>query len=207
MVDMYEEASTTVSCNYDVVENCLSFGSALDKLIERENDESDNNEYGIRIRTWDEGIVIRIQTPDEFSKMTGRYLYKSKGGKNTPWTPNNEFIFNHFWEVVRFVENKQIDKELLKKMTASMYDNNKITKEALNKYDNFMNKSKENNKDNKCAPHCTKRCLNECRKATTNTVKSNNKKDDDFKVRVIIIRNDVKKLADTFDEIIDAMLS
>lgn len=193
MVDMYE-GSTPANCDYDVVENCLSFGQALDRLIERENDDKDTNEYGIRIRTWPEGIVIRIQTPDQGSKMTNRYLYKNHKNKNIPWVPNNEFIFNHFWEVVKFVKNEDVitDKEIINKMTASMYDNKnyeawfknpEIQKEfdeyrrsgeklrkAYDRYCNFVNKIEDNDK---CSPHCAKKCLNECHKAKTK--QSNNK--------------------------------
>ena len=104
-------STTSVNCNYDIVEYYLSFSQALDKLIERENDNTDNNEYGIRIRTWNKAIVIRIQTPDEGSKMTRRYLYenlhyKNYKDENIPWVPNNECIFNNFWELVKFVKNE-----------------------------------------------------------------------------------------------------
>ena len=219
MVDMYE-GSTPANCDYDVVENCLSFGQALDRLIERENDDKDTNEYGIRIRTWPEGIVIRIQTPDQGSKMTNRYLYKNHKNKNIPWVPNNEFIFNHFWEVVKFVKNEDVitDKEIINKMTASMYDNKNyeawfknpdVQKEINNcrrkceelkkdyaKYRNLVTNDKTEDND-KCSPHCAKKCLNECHKAKT---KSN------CKVKAIIIKGDTDKLADSLDEIIDNLL-
>jgi hypothetical protein len=206
MVDMYEKPTTSANCNYDIVEHCLSFGQALDKLIERENDDTDNNEYGIRIRTWNEAIVIRIQSRDNESKMTRRYLYKDCNGENIPWVPNNEFIFNHFWEVVKFIKNEDVipDKETINKMTASMYDNKKneawfknldIQKE-LDKYRNLVTKDKTED-SNKCSPHCTKKCLNECHKAET---KPNDK------VKAIIIKGNVK-LVDKFDEIIDNLLS
>lgn len=104
-------STTSVNCNYDIVEYYLSFSQALDKLIERENDNTDNNEYGIRIRTWNKAIVIRIQKPDEGSNMTRRYLYenlhyKNYKDENIPWVPNNECIFNNFWELVKFVKNE-----------------------------------------------------------------------------------------------------
>lgn len=222
MVDMYEVRETPSNCDYNVIENCLSFGQALDRLIERENDDKDTNEYGIRIRTWLEGIVIRIQTPDANSKMSKRYLYKNHEGKNIPWVPNNEFIFNNFWEVVKFVKNKDVipdtNKKTIDKMTTSMYDNKNceawfknpdIQKEFDNcrrkceelkkdyaKYSNLVTKDKTEDND-KCSPHCTKKCLNECHKTKT---KPNNNK-------TIIIKGDVRKLVDTFDEIIDALLS
>lgn len=220
MVDMYEVRETPDNCNYDVVVGCLSFCQALDKLIDRENDDKDTNEYGIRIRTWPEGIVIRIQTPDANSKMTKRYLYKNHEGKNIPWVPNNEFIFNHFWEVVKFVKNEDVitDKEIISKMTASMYDNKnyeawfknpEVQKEFDNcrrkyeelkkdyaKYCNLVTKGKTEDND-KCSPHCAKKCLNECHKAET---KPNGK------VKAIVIKGDVKKLISSFDEIIDNLL-
>lgn len=206
MVDMYEKPTTSANCNYDIVEHCLSFGKALDKLIERENDDTDNNEYGIRIRTWNEAIVIRIQSCDDESKMTRRYLYKDCNGENIPWVPNNEFIFNYFWELVKFVKNEDVipDKETIDKMTASMYDNKKneawfknldIQKE-LDKYRNLVTKDKTENND-KCSPHCTKKCINECHKAEA---KPNDK------VKAIIIKGNVK-LVGQFDEIIDNLLS
>jgi hypothetical protein len=225
MVDMYEEPTTPANCNYEVIENYLSFTQALDKLIKKEDDTTDNNEYGIRICTWNKAIVIRIQKPDENSKMTGRYLYKNVHYKNykennIPWVPNNEYIFNNFWELVKFVKNEDVipDKETINKMTASMYDDKKyeawfkntdIQKEFDNcrrkceelkkdyaKYCNLVTKDKTEDND-KCASHCAKKCLNECHKADT---KPNNN-------QTIIVKGDVRKLVDTFDEIIDALLS
>lgn len=220
MVDMYEKPTTSANCNYDIVEHCLSFGQALDKLIERENDDTDNNEYGIRIRTWNEAIVIRIQSRDDESKMTRRYLYKDCNGENIPWVPNNEYIFNNFWEVVKFVKNEDVipDKETINKMTASMYDNKKceawfknpdiqkeldncehkceeLFKKDYDKYRNLVTKDKTENND-KCSPHCAKKCLNECHKAET---KPNDK------VKAIVIKGNVKLYS--FDDIIDNLLS
>ena len=108
---MYKKPATSVNHNYDIVEHYLSFGQALDKLIERDNDNTDNKEYGIRISMWNKAIVIRIQKPDEGSKMTRRYLYenlhyKNYKDENIPWLPNNECIFNNSWEVVKFVKNE-----------------------------------------------------------------------------------------------------
>jgi len=203
MVDMYEERTTPDNCNYDVVENCLSFGKALDKLIERENDDKDTNEYGIRIRTWPEGIVIRIQTPDVNSKMSNRYLYKNHKGKNTPWVPNNEFIFNHFWELVKFNKNEDVIPD--NKNYEDWFKNPDIQKEL----DKCRRKCEELKKDyakycnlaakdiDKCSPNCIKKCLNECHKAE---IKPNTN-------HTIIVKGNVRKLADTFDEIIDALLS
>ena len=215
MVNMYE--TTPDNCNYEVVENCLSFGQALDKLIEKSNDKYayiDGDDYGIRIRTWKDSIVIQLQENDSRSKMTSRYLYKSCDGKNIPWVPNNEFLFSNFWELVRFVTNER--EKTINKMTASMYDNKNyeawfknpdIQKEFNNcrrKYEelnkdyanrNLVTKDKIENND-KCSPHCTKKCLNECHKAMT---KPNNK------VKAIVIKGNVK-LVGPFNEIIDNLL-
>lgn len=214
MVDMYEVRETPDNCNYYVVENCLSFGQALDKLIEIENDDNDNNEYGIRIRTWNEAIVIRIQSSDDESKMTRRYLYKDCNGENIPWVPNNEFIFNHFWEVVKFIKNEDVipDKETINKMTASMYDNKKCeawfkNPDIQKELDNCKHKCEELFKkdydkyrnlvtNDKCSPHCAKKCLNECHNVET---KPNDK------VKAIVIKGNVK-LVYPFDNIIDNLL-
>lgn len=206
MVDMYEETTTSANSNYDIVENYLSFGQALDKLIERENDDTDNNEYGIRIRTWNEAIVVRIQTPDEGSKMTRRYLYENFKGENIPWVPNNECIFNNFWQIVKFVKNEDIipDKETINKMTASMLDNKNMIKNWFkeNKYDELVKnykKAKDTcNNDNKCSTNCAKKCLHECQ----------HKKYNDDKCEKVNVSSmyGVIMSADTFDEMIDALL-
>lgn len=220
MVNMYEVRETPDNCNYDVIVGCLSFGQALDKLIEREDADKGNNEYGIRISTWTEGIVIRIQTPDANSKMSKRYLYKNHEGKNIPWVPNNEFIFNHFWEVVKFVKNEDVipDKETIDKMTTSIRDiknsedwlkNPDVQKEIDNcrhkceelkkdyaKYRNLVTNDKTED-NNKCAPHCTKKCLNECNNKTETKPNSN---------QTIIVKGDIRKLVNIFDEIINSIL-
>jgi len=201
MVDMYEETTTT-NCNYDIIESFLSFGKALDKLVELEDNKSKDDEYGIRIRTWKEGIVIKLQNPDDNSKMNSRYLYKSLDGKNTPWVPNNEFIFNHFWEVVHFVTNKK--DTTTDKMTASMLDNKDMIKSWFkeNKYNELVKnykKAKDTcNSDNKCSTNCAKKCLHECQ----------HKKYNDDKCEKINVSSmyGVMMSADTFDEIIDALL-
>lgn len=206
MADICEES--TANCNYEVVEKYLSFGKALDKLIERENDTTDSNEYGIRICSWNKSFAIKIQKPDEGSKMTGRYLYKSLQYKNykednIPWVPNNEHIFNNFWELVKFVKNEDVIPD--NKNYETLFRNPNIQKEFDDcrrkceefkkdyvKYRNLVNKDND-----KCSPHCAKKCLDECNKVET---KPNNN-------QTIIVKGNIRKLADTFDEIIDALLS
>lgn len=209
MVDMYEKPTTSANCNYDIVEHYLSFGQALDKLIEREKDTTDNNEYGIRIQSWNKAIVIRIQTPDEGSKMTRSYLYKNFRYKNykeenTPWVPNNEYIFNNFWELVRFVTDKEKEKTI-KKMTASMCDNKNYSwiKDNYNKIKEDYKKIEKESKE-VCSPHCSKRCLNECHKKKEETQKHTEKQP----FKTIVIEDTVmtvKEFIDVCNQIADIL--
>ncbi len=47
------------------------------------------------------GIYIRLQLPDENSKMTGTYIYKKEANGNIiPWTFSNEEILAEDWVVI-----------------------------------------------------------------------------------------------------------
>lgn len=73
--------------------NNLSFGMAFDILKKGEFS-------GMRLPQWKEDVVIRIQYPDEHSKMTAPYLYvESRFGK-VPWKETMIELFSEKWEVV-----------------------------------------------------------------------------------------------------------
>lgn len=212
MVDMYEE-TTPANCNYEVVENCLSFGQAFDKLIEKFNNKNsfDGEEYGIRIRTWKDSIVIKLQEHDSQSKMSSRYLYKSCDGKNIPWVPNNEFLFNNFWELVRFVTDKEKeDKErekAIKKMTASMCDNKDYKCWIKDNYNKIKEDYKkiENETKEACSPHCSKRCLNECHKKKEETQKHTKKQPFSKTIVIEDTGMTVKDFMDICNQIVDIL--
>lgn len=83
--DVFEEAYRPL--------NNLSFGMAFHMLKK-------GLFSGMRLPQWKEDVVIRIQCPDENSKMTAPYLYvESRFGK-VPWKETMIELFSEKWEVV-----------------------------------------------------------------------------------------------------------
>lgn len=55
---------------------------------------------GMRLPHWSSDVVIRVQYPDEHSKMTAPYLYvESRFGK-VPWKETMIELFSENWEIV-----------------------------------------------------------------------------------------------------------
>ncbi len=55
---------------------------------------------GMRLSHWKPDVVVRIQWPDEHSKMTHPYLYvESRFGK-VPWKETMVELFSQDWEIV-----------------------------------------------------------------------------------------------------------
>lgn len=76
----------------------MKFTTVLEKLIDGECD-------GIRLPQWEEDVEIRIQRPDEHSKMTHPYLYVESRYGNVPWRETFPEMFSDSWELV-FVNTK-----------------------------------------------------------------------------------------------------
>lgn len=73
----------------------MKFGEALTCLQDKEN----HNYNSMRLPQWAEDVSIKIQYPDENSKMTAPYLYvESRFGK-VPWKETMIEMFNDNWEV------------------------------------------------------------------------------------------------------------
>jgi len=54
----------------------------------------------MRLPHWSEDVKIRVQWPDEFSKMTAPYLYvESRHGK-VPWKETMIELFSDKWEII-----------------------------------------------------------------------------------------------------------
>jgi hypothetical protein len=71
----------------------LSFDMALDMLKKKLFS-------GMRLPQWKPDVVIKIQWPDEHSKMTAPYLYvESRFGK-IPWKETMIELFSEKWELV-----------------------------------------------------------------------------------------------------------
>ena len=70
------------------------FGEALEEL-----QKEDGYKYGIRLLKWNEDVVIRVQRPDEYSKMTAPYLYVESRFGRVPWIPTQIEIFSDEWSI------------------------------------------------------------------------------------------------------------
>lgn len=54
---------------------------------------------GIRMKKWSEDVFIKIQFPDENSKMTAPYLYVTSKFGLVPWNPTQIEILSEEWEL------------------------------------------------------------------------------------------------------------
>lgn len=70
----------------------LSFGAAFDYL------KIGNVDY-MRLPQWKEDVKIRIQRPDENSKMRAPYLYVESRFGRVPWKETMIELFSDEWEV------------------------------------------------------------------------------------------------------------
>ena len=55
---------------------------------------------GMRLKHWSSDVVIRVQNPDEHSKMTAPYLYVDSRNGRVPWKETMIELFSNDWEVV-----------------------------------------------------------------------------------------------------------
>lgn len=55
---------------------------------------------GMRLPNWSTDVVIRVQYPDEQSKMTAPYLYVESRFGLVPWKETMIELFSENWEIV-----------------------------------------------------------------------------------------------------------
>lgn len=72
----------------------MSFEEALAKI------KSDTT-LGMRLPHWSPEVIIRVQYPDEHSKMTAPYLYVSSRFGCAPWKETFVEMFSNNWQVER----------------------------------------------------------------------------------------------------------
>lgn len=71
----------------------LTFGQAFDII-------RSGGAEGMRLSNWQDDVVIKVQFPDENSKMTAPYLYvESRFGK-VPWKETMIELFSKEWKVI-----------------------------------------------------------------------------------------------------------
>lgn len=71
----------------------LTFGQAMDFIRE-------NRQHSMRLPQWSEDVKIRIQYPDENSKMTAPYFYVESRFGRVPWKETMIELFSTKWQVV-----------------------------------------------------------------------------------------------------------
>lgn len=91
---------------YEVTMKGLSFGRAFDYINDIAKRKVDHpNEwcvYGMRLPKWSSDVVIKVQYPDKYSKMTAPYLYVESRFGRVPWKETNIELFDNTWEIVKF---------------------------------------------------------------------------------------------------------
>lgn len=79
-----------------VISENLTFGSVFNGLIEHIGEEG----VCARLPQWTDDMWLKIQMPDEYSKMTIPYLYVEVGRNRVPWFPSNGELFSLEWQLV-----------------------------------------------------------------------------------------------------------
>lgn len=77
-----------------IIKENMNFGYAFEMLKENKNN------LGMRLQNWSEDVVIKIQYPDEYSKMTAPYLYVESRYGRVPWKETVIEMFSNKWQIV-----------------------------------------------------------------------------------------------------------
>ena len=148
----------------------LSFGRVLDSV----QDNPDTR--GMRLPSWKEDVVVRIQMPDANSKMTAPYLYVESRFGRVPWKETMIELFSIEWTVVEIREGtiNDIRKNDEIETGCKVQNNDNLKEKTNNKIDDIINSItpedvKEATKmyefiNGNCggSQECKKRCLHEC---------------------------------------------
>lgn len=72
----------------------MKFGKALVAIQEKKAE-------GMRLPKWMPDVVIKVQFPDEHSKMTHPYLYVESRFGCVPWKETVPEMFDENWQLVK----------------------------------------------------------------------------------------------------------
>jgi hypothetical protein len=129
---------------YRVIVAGSRFGKVFDLLCKFEKKK--NREcYGMRLPEWKSDVVIRVQFPDECSKMSAPYLYVESRFGRVPWKETYIELFAENWQLVRLRQPAKTVEDI-KNSIMNMNDINKIelryvdNKQDEAEYQNQMNK-------------------------------------------------------------------
>ena len=148
----------------------LSFGLAFDMV------RMDTENLGMRLPSWKEDVVVRIQMPDANSKMTAPYLYVESRFGRVPWKETMIELFSIEWTVVEIREGtiNDICKNDEIKTECKVQNNDNLKEKTNNKIDDIINSITPEDVKEATAMYefingycggsqeCKKRCLHEC---------------------------------------------
>lgn len=95
-VEKLEPAKPTIVVDEFKEEIKMSFGRAFNFI----NNPVTKDRMGMRLPHWKEDVIVRIQFPDENSKMTAPYLYVESRFGRVPWIPTQIELFSREWVIV-----------------------------------------------------------------------------------------------------------
>jgi DUF1680 family protein len=79
----------------------MDFGTAFTAIKDATLSSVENdNKKAMRLPAWSEDVTIRVQKPDQHSKMTAPYLYVESRYGNVPWKETMIELFSNKWELV-----------------------------------------------------------------------------------------------------------
>lgn len=79
----------------------MNFGDAFNAIKDATLTKVKNsNPKGMRLPSWLPDVVVRVQIPDENSKMTAPYLYVESRFGMVPWKETMIELFSDKWELV-----------------------------------------------------------------------------------------------------------
>lgn len=84
----------------------MLFGEALTKLQTRKAE-------GMRLPKWSEDVVIKLQYPDEKSKMTHPYLYVESRFGCVPWKETVVEMFDDGWILINEIKEPKCEEKVL----------------------------------------------------------------------------------------------
>ena len=146
---------------YRVIVAGSRFGKVFDLLCKFEKEKKNGECYGMRLPEWESDVVIRVQFPDKYDKMSAPYLYEESRFGRVPWKETYIELFAENWQLVRL---RQPAKTVEDVKNSIMNDINKaVNKQDEIKYQNQMNKETIDSikKQQAEATHC---CDCQCKK-------------------------------------------
>lgn len=125
---------------YRVIVAGSRFGKVFDLLCKFEK-EKNRECYGMRLPEWKSDVVIRVQFPDKYSKMTAPYLYVESRFGRVPWKETYIELFAENWQLVRLRQPAKTVEDIEDIKDSIMNDINKaVNKQNEVEYQNQMNK-------------------------------------------------------------------